>query len=652
MPNEPRFVGTFDVNNFTEWWVSEPLPGDVADVVDYDWAYGTYYVAIVRMQTNAYEIYQSRDYGRTWRSVFRAPSVLYNILRVDPGWLLCSASDGWYESTNSGSTWTKVSSDAPGCRIIVNVGNDILLAHDGRKVWRSTNGGRNWSISLNPTWDSDSYPALDGFGRHAFAAVGGLLYVSDDTGGSWREVTEVFRGKYNLNINNYRVLQILLTRVDEINYNLYPRYMMRVYHKDLGIVRHYYIESPDYTSTIYAKFDQPFSGYENGQLTTHIIARTGTPRIESMVFSAQMRFNTQRNAYEPSLKYSLDGGITWNDMDISNFTVYSIDITREVTTQTTPPQTLDAWIEVYSAKNLSSYHIRTIDRNPYYITFNVEAVRHSSFCVNNVWWSYDVYAEWYKKEIMQSYDCDLYLKNLERRSRPFVIDTLIWRDSKNVIQYLDTMLRKSLQKTFVNRASIGITRSRSAYIDNYLQKAFNTEYDSDTMMVGTIDFKYSEMDVWLVKTLGFHVLHKFYARKTFMASWVQRSYLHHPFSVQFADDILLSKTFSKSYAERLYARKTFTSSRSIDSMLVKTVSSSQCPVDYLSKRELGKVLYSDFYALGTTSTSYGANVVIVENKFDKVVVEFERVIPQIFELWSKMIRYDVFDSRKDIEYNL
>jgi len=34
------------------------------------------------------------------------------------------------------------------------------------------------------------------------------------------------------------------------------------------------------------------------------------------------------------------------------------------------------------------------------------------------------------------------------------------------------------------------------------------------------------------------------------------------------------------------------------------------------------------------------------------VVEFERVIPQIFELWSKMIRYDVFDSRKDIEYNL
>jgi len=642
LPNEPRFVGTFDVQNFKEWWVSEPLPGDVADVVDYDWAYGTYYVAIVRLTTNAYAIYQSRDYGRTWRLVYNAPSVLYNVLRVDPGWMLCSASDGWYESTNSGTNWYKISSDAPGCRAIVNVGNDTLLAHDGRKVWKSTNRGRNWYTVLNPSWDNDSYPAIDGFGRQVLAAVGGRLFVSNDEGNTWNERTAHYEN-YNIwNRNDVRILQIILTRLDYIDYNFYPRYMMRVYFKNLGIVRHYYISDPFKLGV--AKFDQPFSGYENGQLATHIIQRVGTPNIESMVFSSQMRFNTQRNAYEPSLKYSLDGGITWQDMNISEFSVYGIDITGEISGGSTPT-TLDAWVEVYDAKDLSSYPAR----NPYYITFNVKYTRHATWCGNDIWYTYDVHAEWYKKEVMMTFDADVYLKNWEKRTKSFVTDLLIRKDRINVIQYLDAWLRKALQKSFTSRASIGVTRAKSMAMREYLQKAFDSEYASDMMSVGTIDFKYGEMDAWLQKTLEFNINNKFYSRKTFVGTYPIRAYMQRTHKFGFTDKLLLSKAFNSTYKERFYSRKTFIQELPHDSLLVKALGF-EYPVDYLCRTELGKVLYSDFYSLKPVNSEFGANVIIVENMFDKAVVEFERVIPQIFELWSKMLRYDVFDSRKDIEY--
>jgi len=142
LPNCATFVGTFDTENWKDWWKSNPLPGDVSEITDTDWAYGQYHVAICRMADGTWSIYRSGDYGKNWYPVWNTHLTLHGIIQLDPGWLLCSASDGWYESVDSGLTWSKVSSQAPNCPIVINLGDDTLLAHDGLKIWNRLIRGR------------------------------------------------------------------------------------------------------------------------------------------------------------------------------------------------------------------------------------------------------------------------------------------------------------------------------------------------------------------------------------------------------------------------------------------------------------------------------------------------------------------------------
>jgi len=354
LPNSATFVGTFDVENWRDWWKSEPLPGSVAKITDTDWAYGQYHVAICHMTNGTWSIYRSGDYGKTWYEVWNTPVTLHGIIQIDPGWLLCSASDGWYESINSGLEWNKISSQAPNCPIVVNLGDDVLMAHDGLNVWKSVNKGRNWALKINARsytvyayhngkrrtggWSGDSYPALDGCGNQVIIGIGPYLFVSDNAGETWNESWWYYDGASELfpqilPYTDKRVLQVLLTDVSGSG----PEdtaYMVRIYHKAAGIVRHYYMNRPYIGMS--ARFDQPFSGYTDGKLTAYQVLHPGASYYDQVVFSSQMARNTDTNTYYPSVKYSADGGWTWVDLNINDFKVFEGDPSQGVFSQGGP----------------------------------------------------------------------------------------------------------------------------------------------------------------------------------------------------------------------------------------------------------------------------------------------------------------------------
>lgn len=529
LPNAPRFCGTFDTTNFKEWWLSEPLPGDVAEIIDSEWAYGQYHLALCRMVDGTYSIYQSRDYGKTWHEVFNTNNTLYNLIQIDPGWVLCSASNGWYHTTNSGTDWTLRSTQAPGCREVINLGDDTLIAHDGMNIWKSVDVGEHWSKKLNGRsftiklshggtrnvgWGLDGYPALDGYGNRVFAGIGGYFVVSDDAAESW--TMPYFYSPHT----NVRILQILNTNPSVSGPE--HTYMIRIYLTNLGVVRHYYAANPMRPWT--ARFDQPFSGYENGRLTAYHVLRPGSNTYDQVVFSSQMRFNTSRQTYEPAVKYSLDGGWTWVDLDISKIKVYEGD----------PGQ--------------GSFTFG----GPFLVDVFTKFAWTGNPCHNSGSWS----------ELKGAY-----------------------------------------------------VRGISSDHDFLATVAKNRNYYGDIINQATFDMN---LNTSILSTKEFNLLGDFdLLSKT-------------TFNLRFFGKPLLKANFDRGITGNM----TCVFARNHDH-----------PVNMLSKRTHWRPIDSDILCQGVSSKGFPLNIVIVDSKFDELLVGTERYMPQLFELWSKMLKYDVYSSR-------
>lgn len=361
-PNQNRFIGTFDMANLHDWWLSEPLPAGVAEVVDVDWVYAQYHVCVCRMEDGTYSIIRTKDYGQSWYVVLNLAEIIYSITRIDYGWLLAATESGWYESTRSGleDTWSKVSYQAPGCKTVVNLGENILVAHDGSCVWRSTNVARTWSKTLNchslyykrahggyttQSYSGSVYPALAGFGEQVMAGAGPHLMFSDDGGQSWTipwgwdppgadYCGNTWRGKKTCNnssISPYygsaRIIQIIHTdyrpRTPGVATSSENSWMIRVYIPQLGVVR---CLATDYGTALYIPvFDQPFNGYGAGAITAYQVLRPHSDEDDIMVFSS-----------DPSPRYSTDGGWSWAELNPDSFDVYEGDPTQEISTYVNP----------------------------------------------------------------------------------------------------------------------------------------------------------------------------------------------------------------------------------------------------------------------------------------------------------------------------
>jgi hypothetical protein len=346
LPNNIQFLGTFETTNYAEWWKSNALPGPIDYIVSNEWCYGSAHLCTVKMLDGSYSIYRSIDYGMNWAQTFNVASQIYTLTRIDYGWMLINTDNGWYQSTDTGLTWQLISTGAPQCKTVINVEENTLIAHSGRYVYRSPDVGVTWTqvldchlLHVHPYHDPvnyvdyynnvDCYPALAGVNNRVLVGAGPYLVLSDDTGLNWTipfalnqygwRSDELGNPDGASHPPDGRALQIVFTggtsAVPETN-----MFMARFYIPLYGSVRNYY--SPDGGIHWKSRFDQPFSGYTNGALTSYEVIVQGTDNTQVLVYSSQMGFNPISGTNNPSPKYSTDGGNTWTSLNVDSFKVY------------------------------------------------------------------------------------------------------------------------------------------------------------------------------------------------------------------------------------------------------------------------------------------------------------------------------------------
>lgn len=349
-------LGTFDTSGFQTWWKSLPFPGDVESIGDPTHVYGQYHVCIVKMRDGSYSIYRTHDSGKTWTNVYNTPDTIYSITSIDYGWVIASTSTGWLESKlDSGLTWTKISNFAPGCRTVINVGDDILFGHDGNRIWRSFDYAKTWSIVLDQTsWKSKplhyswaeytfsrtgySYPALAGINKTIFVGFGPYLIISDDLGETWTTHpsgwnNSVFNqprwgnASFSPNAKN-QIMQIILTEGLGKSSSDSKIMVKNLVNNTVN----YMYSGPFFDGTTHYSagwyWQTVFSNTLNSstsEISTYNVLRVGTSSYDTLTVITTVDSNNN-----PVVMKSINGGLNWININLSNANVYEGDPSQEI----------------------------------------------------------------------------------------------------------------------------------------------------------------------------------------------------------------------------------------------------------------------------------------------------------------------------------
>lgn len=193
LPGLNYFIGTFDLTNYQDWWKSAPLPGAIQTIEHALWVGGPMHLCLAKMVDGTWSIYLSFDYGVNWQLVKNSAVEIMDIELVTFTWVLYSDANGdWWESTNSGLTWTKVCTAGPVGKafFVLHKGENVtVFAHDGRYIKKSTDIARTWTTAcdLNQVViDADDYreAPIHYTGRRvaAIAGANGTILASN---GPW-----------------------------------------------------------------------------------------------------------------------------------------------------------------------------------------------------------------------------------------------------------------------------------------------------------------------------------------------------------------------------------------------------------------------------------------------------------------------------------
>lgn len=383
LPNLPYLLGTFDTARFRTWWSSNPFPDELETIKKGIHIYGRTHLAIAKRKDGRWALYRSKNYGIDWDLAFlAAPSeVIYDLVLITYGRAIMNTSLGFYETFTAGTTWDHFLElpGAPNAPAFCNIGSgDTLLCADGRYIWRSTDIARNWQLVCDshtirfsdggdwgrvPPKDERyhayyrdlSIPCIAGANGRVFASAGPFLLISEDSGQNW----EGFRWwmGYCTYWDSYRkanipppktivydrlwpnpsppkflISQIMVTSVDgptgdDVVFmvrcddrvpaagdpNLYSRFF-RTHKASIH-------ENDVYNGYYFGYvFQQYLSDASSQQMASYDLPVTGQSYSDRLVFSAQTRKDSSGNLV-PSLKYSLDGGQTWIDVDVSRIRV-------------------------------------------------------------------------------------------------------------------------------------------------------------------------------------------------------------------------------------------------------------------------------------------------------------------------------------------
>lgn len=343
-------LGSFDTTNFQAWWKSEPFPGAVDIIQSPIHVYGQYHVCIVKMTNGTYSIYRTKNMGKSWVQVYNTSSIIYTLTAIDYGWIVGSTSTGWIESKlDSGFTWSVISSFAPRCKTVINISDDILFAHDGSKIWRSTDYAKTWSVVLNkaswysqplhPDWSGYTFawsgyasPALAGVNQTLFVGFGPYLVISEDLGATWTTHpsgwnNSVFNSPNWGNISlcpqtGNHIEQLILTEgVGQTTAN--SAIMMR---NRIGNTIYYMYSGPTAQYSASWIWQNIFSNNStSGTISAYDVLQAGSPLHD--ILAVITTYDSNNN---PVIMKSLDGGLNWTYSNVSNVTVYEGDPAQEI----------------------------------------------------------------------------------------------------------------------------------------------------------------------------------------------------------------------------------------------------------------------------------------------------------------------------------
>jgi hypothetical protein len=345
LENFPGFLLSYDR---LKWWKSEALPGNVDSIIDVAWIYSEYHVCTALMVDGSYSIFQSYHKiddspgALHWRQVLNTVERIRCLIRPDYGRALIGTSTGWWRSENSGTTWTKVSTQAPNCFAIKEVSFSRLIAIDGNTVWWSSNAGTTWNRSFNgngvtPLVAKTNYPTLDGtfsdflvgctstnalrsYGQPPPPVTTGKLLYSDDGGENFFILAtqcQWWTRDSSRDISTDVVTDIELSSVDAAGLST----VIVQSRMPNGLYRHYQmVRKLNQTSTYYtavAKFDA-LSSLSNS-LSSEEAQATGSTQVDhTIIFSGS-------TGTQPMMIVSTDTGTTWKQINAGSLEMYTGD---------------------------------------------------------------------------------------------------------------------------------------------------------------------------------------------------------------------------------------------------------------------------------------------------------------------------------------
>lgn len=144
----------------------------------------------------------TRDEGNTWEVAPIPIMIIYSLAVKVDGMLFAGTDNGFFRSTNSGASW-EAKPVQPGLPypysqnsildIVTSQSGVIFVAAYGAGIWKSTNGGEQWTHSLPSTLElPDGYSlAVDSIGNiyagMAYYLYHGTVYKSTNNGLTWEE---------------------------------------------------------------------------------------------------------------------------------------------------------------------------------------------------------------------------------------------------------------------------------------------------------------------------------------------------------------------------------------------------------------------------------------------------------------------------------
>lgn len=175
------------------WSVTDAIP---CSIVINSWElYHLQKIVLVATEIGHYQIFRSIDMKRFTR-VHDHATEIYNVYYIDEGVAVFSATDGWWDTGNTGLTWEYLD-DGVGARSVTvlpyDEGDWIIFAYGtDKKVYARHYPVGTWSevYDAGSVWSGKWWPAIAGGVAGILVGVGPYLVRTDNLGSDWQVVQD------------------------------------------------------------------------------------------------------------------------------------------------------------------------------------------------------------------------------------------------------------------------------------------------------------------------------------------------------------------------------------------------------------------------------------------------------------------------------